>query len=90
MIAEETVSQVAELVRSEGFMPTLEQELRERFPATRFTLCSEDDIHAGKPVMAEEGFAIYLVGSGEHCLTLTNDFSIATAVVVAERYSDDD
>lgn len=58
--------------------------LRERFPGVRLTACFDDDIHSGKPVYTSPAYAVYLVGSGEHCLSLTNDYEIATGVVIAE------
>lgn len=88
IIDEELVGKVAELARSKPVDDTLKEELKQAFPGIRFTLCSEDDTHAGKPVMESEGFEIYLVGSSEHCLTLTNDYALATGVVIAEVYDE--
>ena len=87
-IDEVVVANVAGMANGKPVDEILKADLRQAFPGIRFTLCSEDDINAGKPVMAAEGFDIYLVGSGEHCLTLTNDYSLATGVVIAETFED--
>lgn len=88
IIDEELVGNVAKMANGKPVDDTLKEELKNAFPGIRFTLCSEDDIHAGIPVVESEGFDIYLVGSSEHCLTLTNDFALATGVVIAEVYDD--
>ena len=88
IIDEALIAKVAEVSKGKLIDESLKEKLRKSFPGIRFTLCSEDDIHSGKPVLEEEGFSIYLVGSSDHCLTLTNDFSLATGVVIAECYED--
>lgn len=89
IIDEELVAEVAKMANGTPVDEILKEELKQTFPGIRFTLCSEDDIHAGKAVLESEGFDIYLVGSSDHCLTLTNDFALATGVVIAEVYEDD-
>lgn len=84
VIDEALVKGVAAMVEQMGDRGDLQQALKKTYPGIRFTLCSEDDIHSGKPVLESENAAIYLVGNGDHCLTLTNDFAIATGVVVAQ------
>ncbi len=88
-IDETMLTEVAVMIDSHGVDSALQENLRQTFPGVRFTLCSEDDIHAGKPVVTKEGFDIYLVGNSEHCLTLTNDFAAATGVVIAEKYPEE-
>jgi len=88
IINEELVANVAKMASDRPVDEALKEELKQAFPGIRFTLCSEDDINAGKPVMASKGFEIYLVGSSEHCLTLTNDYALATGVVIAEVYDE--
>jgi len=90
IIDEAMLKDVAKIANSKPVDDTLKEELKQAFPGIRFTLCSEDDIHAGKPVLEAEGFDIYLVGSSDHCLTLTNDFALATGVVIAETWADDE
>ena len=88
IIDEAFIVNIAEQVNGHHIDETLKATLKQQFPGIRFTLCSEDDIHVGKPVLESQGFDIYLVGSSEHCLTLTNDFALATGVVIAETYDD--
>ncbi len=89
VIDETLTAGVAELAEGRIVDSLLQDELRQAFPGIRFTLCSEDDIYAAKPVVEREGFDIYLVGSSDHCLTLTNDYTLATGVVIAEKYPDE-
>ena len=89
-IDEAMIANVAMMANGKPVDETLKEELRQAFPGTRFTLCSEDDIHAGKPVLASEGYEIYLVGSGDHCMSLTNDFALATGIVIAEVFPEED
>ncbi len=88
IIDEAMVADVATLASARPVDELLREELKQAFPGIRFTVCSEDDIHTGKPVLAADGFAIFLVGSSDHCLTLTNDFSLATGIVIADTCED--
>lgn len=89
IIDEEMIAAVANLAKGKPVDDTLKGELKQAFPGIRFTLCSDDDINTGKPVLETAEFAIYLVGSSEHCLTLTNDYALATGVVIAELIADE-
>lgn len=55
--------------------------LRERFPAIRFVRLDAGDIE-GQPVRSATQFDLYLLDTREHCPVLTDDLSIAGAVVV--------
>jgi hypothetical protein len=88
IIDEAMIADVAKLADGKPVDDSLKQDLKQAFPGIRFTLCSEDDINTGKPVLESEGFDIYLVGSSDHCLTLTNDYALATGVVIAEVYEE--
>jgi hypothetical protein len=58
--------------------------LREQWPQWRVLLCADDDIPARlAPAFEATGFKLYLIGSGEHCLTLTRDPASAIGFVVA-------
>ena len=65
--------------------------LRARFPDLHFTECSEDDVSPRfAPQLETAGHALFLVsGASGHCLELTNDFSLATGVVVASKVDDE-
>lgn len=88
IIDEALVANVVKLANGKPVDDTLKEELKQAFPGIRFTLCSEDDIHAGKPVEESEHFDIYLVGSSDHCMTLTNDYALATGIVIAETFEE--
>lgn len=90
IIDEELVAGVAGMAKESPIDELLKEELKQRYPGIRFTFCTEDDITAGKPVHTDDGFEIYLVGSSDSCLTLTNDYALATGVVIAENLDDDE
>jgi hypothetical protein len=90
IIDEELLCGVADMTADSPIDDLLKEELKQHFPGIRFTLCTEDDIHAGKPVKSGDGFDIYLVGSSDSCLTLTNDYALATGVVIAEVIDDEE
>lgn len=68
--------------------PAALTRLRNTFPGVRFTHCNDDEIGRAKPVLECDGFNLYLVG-GEHCLSLTNGFTDAKGIVVADVYDDE-
>jgi hypothetical protein len=84
MITVETTQAIAEEVRRKGLGYETVAALRQSYPGIHFTYCMDDDIHNGKPVFESTGFNIYLVDGREHCLCLTNDFDVATGIVLAE------
>lgn len=68
----------------------LARALRERYPEVHFSVCDDDDMPSRIPFVAENSLCrLYLVSSGDHCLSLTNDAEAATGVVVARITSDD-
>jgi hypothetical protein len=48
----------------------------------------DDDLPNNTPVIEHEGFNLYLIDGREHCLCLTNDYEVATGIVVAEIIPD--
>lgn len=64
--------------------PDLAARLRAQFPGLSFTVCADDDIIGGRPVLARDGFNLYLVDGSSHCMSLTRDADAACGVVVAE------
>ncbi len=59
--------------------------LKGRWPELRFTLCNDDDMPARMPpALQRERCNLYLVGGGEHCLSLTTDPEVAVGVVLAQ------
>ena len=58
--------------------------LKQKWPDLRFTFCSDDDMPARlPPTIKRDNFNLYLVGGGEHCLSLTTDAEQAIGVVLA-------
>lgn len=54
------------------------------WPELRFTLCSDEDMPARMPpALQHAGFNLYMVGGGEHCISLTTDPEQAIGVVLA-------
>ena len=91
MIAVDTLDNIADAAAllgevNEAALATL----RRTWPELRFTLCSDEDMPARMPPMLQrENFNLYLVGGGEHCISLTIDFDQAIGVVVATVDADD-
>ena len=58
--------------------------LKDCFPETSFLRMSASDIDE-EPFRSLSNYNLYLLDGREHCVQLTNDLSIATAVVVAQK-----
>lgn len=91
MLQTDEFNSIVTEVTQMGLIPELTSSLRANHPGFSFTLCSDDDIAVNaKPVYQAPAFNIYLVGSGDHCLSLTDALELASGVVIAEREDDDD
>ncbi len=91
MISKTIVNEVVAKVEASYLGEALIQELREANPDIRFTYCSNDDIAVNaKAVTERPGFNVYFVDSREHCAYLTNDYDVATGIVLAEVFDDED
>jgi hypothetical protein len=90
MVSLEQTDAITKHVVSEGLSEATLAVLRQSHPDIHFTYCMDDDINVGKPVVESDGFNIYLVDGREHCLCLTNDYDVATGVVLAEVIEDED
>lgn len=91
MINKELVDSVVSKVESAYLGEAVMNELRELYPEVRFTYCMYDDVSTNaKPVMETDKFNVYFVDAREHCMCLTNDFDIASGIVLAEIIEDDD
>ena len=62
--------------------------LRQQYHPIHFTYCMDDDLPNNTPVVERNGFNLYLIDGREHCLCLTNDYDLATGIVVAEIIPD--
>jgi hypothetical protein len=85
MLAADTLQQIAEATAALG---ALDDDalagLKQRWPDLRFTLCNDEDMPARMPpALRRDGFSLYMVGGGEHCISLTTDPEQAIGVVVA-------
>lgn len=85
MIDHKTLESIAAAVASSGRIDAdLTAALKLAWPSLRFTLCSDDDMPARMPpALQRDTFNLYLVGGGEHCLSLTTDIEQAIGVVLA-------
>ena len=86
MITPETLDRIASAAST---LSTLNAEalvtLKQTWPDLRFTYCNDDDMPARlPPALKHEKFNLYLIGSSEHCLSLTDDPLQAIGVVLAE------
>ena len=90
MIEQVQIDEVGELLSQRPVEESAVIELRQQFPHIHFTYCMDDDITNGKPVLEAGVFNMYLIDGREHCLCLTNDFEVATGIVLAEVIEDDD
>jgi len=88
MINVESTNAIANEVIQRGLDYDTVAALRQSYPKIHFTYCMDDDITSGKPVFESQHFNIYLVDGREHCLCLTNDFDVATGLVLAEVIED--
>ena len=85
MIAAETLEQIVSKAATMGELNEAGMALlKNTWPDLRFTFCSDDDMPARmSPALQRDSFKLYLVGGGEHRLSLTTDAEQAIGVVVA-------
>lgn len=88
MISNSQINAIKAIIEALGVDETTVSELRQQFQSIHFTYCMDDDLPNSQPVIEHENFNLYLIDGREHCLCLTNDFDVATGVVVAEIIPD--
>jgi hypothetical protein len=88
MITTEQVNEIATKIDTLGVDEATVSELRQHYQPIHFTYCMDDDLPNNTPVIEHEGFNLYLIDGREHCLCLTNDYEVATGIVVAEIIPD--
>jgi Family of unknown function (DUF6129) len=88
MITLEQINVLATKIETLGIDESTVSTLRQQYPNIHFTYCMDDDLPNNKPVIEHKDFNLYLIDGREHCLCMTNDFNVATGVVVAETYSE--
>ncbi len=86
MLTSDTLQQIASKAASIGSLnDDALDSLKETWPNLRFTFCNDDDMPARLPPSLRSGnINVYLVGGGEHCLSLTQDVERAIGVVLAQ------
>lgn len=75
---------VAHRVTELGFTDAGMAQLRADFPDIKITFCLEDELGVVEPFREYAGFSLYLVGGGDHCLSLTDSPERAAGLLVAE------
>jgi hypothetical protein len=86
MLSVATLQQIADTAASIGTLNDAALDsLKKSWPDLRFTFCNDDDMPARLPAALQSGgLNLYLVGGGEHCLSLTQDMESAIGVVLAQ------
>ena len=88
MITQSEVNSIAAKIEFLGVDETTVSALRQQHQGIHFTYCMDDDLPNNTPVIEHKDFNIYLIDGREHCLCLTNDYDVATGIVIAEIIAD--
>lgn len=89
MIGAGVVAEVAAMVAADGPGEAVVARLRARWPQLRFTHCADDDVPPRlTPAFSGEGYRLYYIAGGDHCLALTREAEAAIGLVVAEVVED--
>ena len=88
MITTEQIKTIVAKIETMGLSDDTVSELRQHNQPIQFTYCMDDDLPNNTPVVEHKDFNIYLIDGREHCLCLTNDYDVATGIVVAEIIPD--
>lgn len=85
MISADFLKQVCDaLAHGRVHQPGIDAALRDAFPGTPFTLCSDNDIPSRlQPMASGEGFALYGINTSGHCAALTSSADSACGVAIA-------
>jgi hypothetical protein len=85
MLSADTLQQIAAAASGTVLNDATLESLKKNWPELRFTFCNDDDMPARLPPSLRSGnINVYLVGGGEHCLSLTQDMDQAIGVVLAQ------
>lgn len=85
MISDSIVEAIAAAVARSGFDKAGRSAVQQEFADIKLTYCLLDEMGPKDPFREYEGFALFLVGSSDHCLSLTSSLEDATGVVIAEE-----
>lgn len=89
IVTEYLIDSVVSRVTGAEFEPGLVTDLRKDFKGLHFTICMDDDICGPEPIRQAQGFNVYLVDGGGHCLSITTEMEAATGLVIAEVEDED-
>jgi hypothetical protein len=90
MIGADILEAARTLVQRHGYGEAALAALRVQWPQLRFVTCSDDDVPPRlKPAASGEGWALYYIAGGEHCISLTAEPDSAIGLVLAECQPDD-
>jgi hypothetical protein len=84
MITTAQLAEISSKIKAQGVAESVVSQLRQDYSNIHFTYCMDDDIGSYQPVLSEPAFNLYLIDGREHCLCLTNNYDVATGIVVAE------
>lgn len=85
MISDSIVEAIAAAVARSGFDKAGRSAVQQEFADIKLTYCLLDEMGPKDPFREYEGFSLFLVGSSDHCLSLTSSLEDATGVVIAEE-----
>jgi hypothetical protein len=88
MISLDQVQKIATELCATGVSDEVISALRQTYKPIHFTYCMDDDIPNNSPILEEASFNLYLIDGRDHCLCFTNDYAVATGLVVAEIIAD--
>jgi hypothetical protein len=88
MITSEQTHEIASLIDVLGVDESTVSALRKQYQSMHFTYCMDDDLPNNAPVVEHKNFNLYLIDGRDHCLCLTNNYEVATGIVVAEIIPD--
>jgi hypothetical protein len=88
MISTGQLNAIVSKIEALGVDETTVSALRQEYQPIHFTYCMDDDLPNNTPIIEHKDFNIYLIDGREHCLCLTNDYDVATGIVIAEIIAD--
>lgn len=87
----ELIERIAHQVAGQGADEHALSKLREAYPESIFSLCSDDDVVVNfPPVVETEGLNVYLIDASSHCLALTDDPVNAAGLLFATVEEDEE
>jgi hypothetical protein len=88
MITAQQVREIANKIEASALDEITISALRQQYQPIHFTYCMDDDLPNNTPIIEHKDFNLYLIDGREHCLCLTDDYEVATGIVVAEIIPD--